>query len=258
MKTAKYLLLSLLVSSVGISSAVTLPFEVDKPEVRLVYSENGVNVRQQPSASAKKMIYMEEEADFGASEIDVAKWSSTVPRGYVSLQFYGPAPVVKESAGWYEIKDLAPQNQGNGWVSAKYCKPFTPSPLVYPETYGMQNSFRWIDNDYAIVWESAGGSSLDFVIIYIGKVVDGWLVCPYALGTEDHPVIITPAEDGQPTKILPPGAIEYYPHEWVLAGYDLSEINGESVKVLLENALPIQKPRVFYRSNYDFMFSFSE
>lgn len=258
MEIKNYLLLSLLLAFVGISNAITLPFDVKTPDMRLVYSENGVNVRQLPSTSAKKMIYLEEDADFGASDIDVAKWSSTVPRGYSSVQFYGPAPVVKESDGWYEIKDLAPQNNGNGWVSAKYCKPFTPSPIVYPQTYGMESSFKWIDKDYAIVWESTGGSSLDFVIIYVGKVVDGMIVCPYALGTTDHPVIITPGDDDTPTKILRPGSVEYYPEDYVLAGYDLSQIDSESITAILDNAQTLQKPRVFYKGNYDMIYSFSE
>lgn len=172
--------------------AITLPFEVDVPKVKFIRSKNGVNIRQYPSVNAKKFIAdLEYNAEWGYGD---AKWSSTVPKDYNAVQFLNGVST-QENDGWYFIENASPDFGEGGWVSAQYCEVFTPEPIEYPKTnynsYSMyMPAIKWIIDkkdhsigEYVLILEGHFGDNLE-LSIYLGKLVDGLIICPYEFPIE--------------------------------------------------------------------------
>lgn len=259
--------------------AATLPFDIEKPDLKFVKSDKGVNIRQKPSTSAPRAIYDVGEADlamdFGGDIIDVAFWSSAAPtRNRKPMEFYGPGIVAREENGWYEIKGLAPQNKGNGWVSAKFCTPYIPPKITYPNTPSEGTYWKWItgvpgieDGQYAICYEFYGDACP--ALIYVGKMLDGVLVCPFRFGSPEHPVMIHYDDDLAQGALLPPEKSQMF-NEWELvlgkaqmskgsSGWEtmnFSLINNDMMQEIIERAQPLAKPVIITINQYGDLQSF--
>lgn len=251
------------ICSTGLVQAVSFPFSVNKPDVRMIVS-NGVNIRKTPSATAPKLVYNvnDENLDFGADPIDVSFWSAgSAKRNIEAVQFTGPGIVIGEKDDWYQIRGYGAEGQGNGWVNAKYCKPFTPQKLVYPNELSEDESFRFLwltqfpgtePGEYAMYYDYSY-NDLSLVCFYIGKVVDGMLVCPYSFGTLEAPVLVGPEDNVAVAKVITPDhslmhywEIRYntdYMDSWSL---NLSKLPRQIIEQIVENAKPLDKEVVFY------------
>lgn len=172
--------------------AQVLPFEVEIPNVKFIRSKNGVNIRQQPSVNAKKLIMdNNEDSEYGLGNL---KWSSSLPRGYKALQFKNGVSF-KEQEGWFFIENIGPLETGlDGWVSARYCETFFPEPINYLKTNYDGDCYRptikWISGtkeyksgEYVLILE--GGDDVWVPInIYLGKLSDGIIICPFVFPVE--------------------------------------------------------------------------
>lgn len=247
-------------------SAASLPFDVETPNIKFV-TANGVNIRKSPSTSAQRLMYNVEDAEmaeeFGGEIIDVTYWSSAAPTAKrKAFPFRGPAKVVSESNGWYEINGYGAEGRGTGWVSASVTKPYTPASIVYPKAPVEYESWKWItgmpgvkDGEYALAFEWVGDACP--AIIYVGKIVNGMLVCPYSFGTANEPVNIIKDEDYPEAKLLPPGA-SFFETGWTLVlgkaenqkdnlGYEFpvfNKINNNMVAEIISKATPLPSPVV--------------
>ena len=176
--------------------AQILPFDVEVPNVKFIKSKNGVNIRQQPSVNSKKLIGDYEDPEYGE---EIVKWSSSIPKGYMAFQFkFGVA--IQEQGGWYLIENrsfIDPRWNWDGWVSAKYCEIFTPEPIEYPKkNYKKEECYmpglKWIigdkdykEGEYVLILEgSYEMDSFCHLNICLGKLKDGFIVCPFEFPIE--------------------------------------------------------------------------
>ena len=176
--------------------AQIIPFDVEIPNVKFIKSKNGVNIRQRPSVNSKKLIGNYEDPELYSEN---EKWSLSIPKGYIAFQFkFGVA--IQEQEGWYLIENRSPFETSwnwDGWVSAKYCKTFTPEPIEYL-TKNYKNSecnlpgLKWITGDkdykegeYVLILEGCYEmGSLCLLNICLGKLKDGFIVCPFEFPIE--------------------------------------------------------------------------
>lgn len=173
------------ITAIGCQAA-TLPFNVTAPswnKIAQCTTQGGVNIRKAPSTTAPKMVYnensiMEEDE---CPVIYYGYWSTKSGGAVQSITFDGVAPVVSEQPGWVELLKQGPERKSNGWVSAKYCKvseitPIQPSGNPKDGFFSIIDS-KGADGTYAIYLhcDELNGTSC----FYLGRLVDGKLVCPY-------------------------------------------------------------------------------
>lgn len=188
----KLIILVLGIITIFQGEAITLPFEVEVPKVKFIRSKNGVNIRQRPSINSNKLV-MDDDTDpeYGWGNV---KWSSSTPRGYKALQFKNGVSF-REQEGWYFIENIFPFESGmDGWVSAKYCETFIPEPINYRKKSYDGNCYcptiKWIsgtnefkNGEFVLILE--GGEDIWVPInIYLGKLSDGIIICPFAFPLE--------------------------------------------------------------------------
>lgn len=179
------LALAVALSSLG-CAAVTFPFNVTAPtwnKVAECTTEGGVNIRKAPSTTAPKLVYNEvklEQYGYDTPLKYIAYWGSKTGGNISPVKFEGPAAIVSERLGWIELLGEGPNAKSNAWVSSKYCKITETTPI---KANGNPSSpkilFFNIDNvTYAIyLVDDDMNSEAKF---YIGRLVDGKIVCPYA------------------------------------------------------------------------------
>lgn len=174
------------------AAAAEFPFEVAAPKfnkVAYTETEGGINIRQSPSATAPRMLYDEAKIDDYEIPLTVyGYWSSARPAGSVmAATFSGPEAVVSEKDGWLEIAGIGPKGV-NGWVSAKYCKLEPLRPLESDDNLLLMN----IDGGRYGLYMSYSEMD-DYAEFYVGRMVDGILVCPYVLVID---IVNRPDENG--------------------------------------------------------------
>lgn len=163
-----------------------IPFEVPTPSWQYLAnptSESGINIRISPSATAPRMLYDETKIEyFYIPLIHYAYWSTATPKGSIHpilMSSYEYAPIVGEQNGWYELEGVGVKGS-NGWVSAKLCNKVTPQPITAAD----------LNNDYYRIIESENGTyafsmyvnEMDQDVTFeLGKLVNGYLICPYQL-----------------------------------------------------------------------------
>lgn len=253
-------LLVLLCAAPFVTSAKTVVVDGRNVEIRKFIKAtptDGLNIRQQPSATSAKLVYRDEDADFGASPQDVAFWSKTaLRRGELALKFFGPVEVLAESNGWYQIE----VGDKKGWVSAKYCTEVIPEPITPGFVNENAAGMKWYEKDgqhRAVIMDYVGDAGS--VKFYWCQLVDGLLVCLSTTGTDEDPIMLV--EYDKPSDIVLRN-IEYAPdsyeiacgtnlaiNEWIPPVPDLNKISIDSdfFKKLQGLAVPLDQPRIFFK-----------
>lgn len=168
-------------------NAVTLPFNAPAPpswtKVAECTAENGVNVRKFPSTTAPRMVYNENMIeDYETPVIYLAYWGSTTGGTIHPVTFQGIAPVVSEQPGWIQLLNEGPKRKSNAWVSSKYCKvseitPITPDTNLRSLDFMLLPTPSGVEGTYGILMCTDDLNAE--VIFYVGRLVDGRIVCPY-------------------------------------------------------------------------------
>lgn len=122
--------------------------------------------------------------DYEIPAQEFAVWSTRKAiGGWVNHTFQEAAPVMKVSGEWLKLADIGPKNTP-AWVAAGACRLKEVVPIQNAaqydkhvwllkgdyEGYGVYFSYEEMNN-YAVAW--------------IGKVENGFLVCPYRLNIDD-------------------------------------------------------------------------
>lgn len=188
MKIKELLVLTGLLVCVESFAAVD-DFEVVAPSWKHLtapISDDGVNIRKLPSTLAPKLVYNENNIEYFDVPLSYyGYWSSKPAKAPIyAVKFTNPAPVVSEKDGWYEIKNIGPKCESNGWVSGKFCKLITPTPLSNARN-SYSGQLKWLSTGsdeyngaYALYLES--NEMEGTAIFYLGRQIDGMLVCPYS------------------------------------------------------------------------------
>lgn len=185
-----FILTLALVSAVGAIAQVPADFEVPTPKYSKIVTctaDGGVNVRKTPSTTAPKLVYNAANVDnFQIPLAYYSYWSTGKTGGDIlATTFYGNGPLVKETAGWYEVADIGAYDKKtesltNGWVSARYCSLTDVVPITSQVIEENPWSLRSINGGQYVIY--ANIDLMDgFAEFYVGKIVNGQLVCPYQL-----------------------------------------------------------------------------
>lgn len=168
-------------------------FNVEAPrwtKLAVSTSDDGVNIRKGPSTATPRLVYNESKIeDYETPLLYYGYWSATAPKGSIqAIKFTGPNAVVGEKNGWYEVQNMGPRGESNGWVSAQYCDLVTPEPIKPGSTNGATN-FIWLNNDNSADGDYGMYMNFDemngMATFYIGRLVNGVLVAPYQLICEN-------------------------------------------------------------------------
>lgn len=226
----------------GASAAVPSTFEVEAPawnSLATSTTDGGINIRKSPSAMAPRMIYDESRIeDYDVPLKYYGYWSADRPRGTRhAVTFEGPDPVLEERDGWLKIQGIGPKGD-NGWVSAKFCKvkkvaPIDPRSLPENSPMVMLTDSSDPANQYGLcVYADEMNGMIDF---YVGKLVNGMLVCPYTLRCdytfgETAPTGFSASGSGLTFHCNPAQMEEYIPVP--------SKFSKEIIRQVLERAVP--------------------
>ena len=154
-------------------------------------SEEGAIIYKTPSDHAPRLVYNWAKMVY-MNPYSTSKWTTarlTDGEDYLTLGSI-PCPVISEKDGWYEIPDVnyTDSKSENGWVKTSSCASSNLTP-VYPGRYNRYN-FQWVDSpgdpakgNYAMYvdHDSRGGG-----VIYVGREINGVVVCPYRLDYTFH------------------------------------------------------------------------
>lgn len=227
------------VLSASTAYAVVLPFDVDVPKWTMVaecYSEGGINIRQQPSTTAARTVYDENKVDdYDIPLCEYTYWSKSPARGSVSVYtFQGEAPIVSEKNGWLELYGIGPKHS-NGWVSAKFCKKRAIKPYTcYPDY------FRTIEKNGQTFGVDVECNEMDgTVTFYVGKLVNGFIVCPYAFFVPSYNY----SENG---KTYFDGDCFYFTRAEDEYTPRASKLPQDVVEYVIRKATPLSTPKILF------------
>lgn len=183
-----FLFLSILAMSLTCVAQVPADFNVAPPKYNKMVTctaDGGVNIRKAPSTTAPRALYNENKIEY--FDVPIAcytYWSSGKTGGSICAdKFSGTQPFVSESNGWYEIANIGPIDKNgnftNGWVSAKFCTvkditPITPALISEKELW-----LRSVGDGNLMIYYYADEMNGEYTF-YVGRLVDGQLICPYA------------------------------------------------------------------------------
>lgn len=231
-----------------------IPFDVEKIDVKLISSVNGTPIHKEPSESSPIQLFKEVDDDV------VYYWSNSksYPKSSIS-KFLGPTLISGESNGWYDIGNKA--NTESEWVNGKYCKISAPTPITKNHDMGFEKfNWRWIEYDgpdkYAVFFSNSADEPSEGVL-YLGKIRDGILECPYVLGTPSHPVklkannnISVDFYDTDTNWVIEYGPSVSSEFGWT-SYFDLSKLPSSAVDRLLDKMSLLPKPAAVYIGEYD-------
>lgn len=231
------------VLSVTATNAVELPFDVEAPSWTM-YAEyvgdgSGVNIRQQPSTTAARMVVNWNKVDnFQVPLCWFSHWSKATPKSPIeSVPFKESAPIISERDGWLQLYGIGPKFS-NGWVSAKFCvkkpiKPFTEFDNVQTiERNGEKYAIR-------LIYDGLD----DYAEIYVGKYINGFLVAPY--------VYTAQCSTSQNGKVYLEDDCLFYPREENDTECSDNEPNIKNfsdrmIDYIISKATPMAHPEIWY------------
>lgn len=218
--------------------AVVLPFDVEAPKWTMVAeceTEGGINIRQQPSTTAARTVVDESNIDdYDIPLCEYTYWSKAPARGSVSVYtFQGEAPIVSEKNGWLELYGIGPKN-GNGWVSAKFCKKRAVVPFTNPEFVRV---FENGGQKYAVNVDC--NEMTGILTFYVGKYVNGFLVCPYAFVASGYNY----SENG---KTYFEGDCLYFTRAEDEYTPNASKLPQNVIDYIIRKATPISTPKILF------------
>lgn len=144
---------------------------------------NDVIIHKSPSTSSPTLVYNFDKMVY-MNPYSSTRWTSMRPSSdedylYMSKE----SPILSEKNGWFEIPETGMDE--NVWVQASSnCWSIAPDQ-IYAGQYSTEN-FNWIDSpgdpaggNYAIFMEPSRWA--DYGSIYLGRLIDGMVICPYEI-----------------------------------------------------------------------------
>ena len=178
------------------AAQASLPFEAAAPQwgKAAVAEEAGATMYQTAVASSPTLVFDFFNADEYEPTTFLPSWSNTVSRAHAEPRpLKGAAPVIAEKAGWVEV-DYVPEVEGKGysykvWVPAKSVTVQTLSPLPAGDA-----SLRIFDEGDLAGYGLYRRTGENGAELFLGRVSDGKLVCPYILDSEADPAALSADE----------------------------------------------------------------
>lgn len=189
---------ALMMIYIGINAAPD-NFTVKRPAWSKLAGGDQVIIHKSPSSYSPKLVYNWETMVY-MNPYTSAKWSSSrLAENEDYLYMSDMSPILSEKNGWYEILDLDLDLNQDGkndccWVDSSSCGAITPIRI----SVGRSNSenFQWVDSpgdpaggNYALYLSI--GQWPEYGTIYVGREIDGMVVCPYSISYNTEDGVIT-------------------------------------------------------------------
>lgn len=249
----KIFVIAAMATALAATAAVPRDFTVSAPKFNKVVrsiAEDGVNIRKAPSTTAPKAVYNESKIeDYEAPVQTYTYWSTGKTGGSIYAdKFQGPAPLVSESDGWFEVYGIGPANDAfhNGWVSAKFCTASDVVPITSQTVADYATELRSLGNGLMIYYvaDPMNGECS----FYVGRLAGGQLVCPYLL----YAVAIEETSGKTTFRKNEYGAQIIYcnPSEKDIEGPLLEKLTDSTLQLILQQAEKTDRPiTVFFDGN---------
>lgn len=249
----RILSLSILALSMTCVAQVPADFNVAPPKYTKMVrcnADDGVNVRKFPSATAPRALYDENKIEYFDFPVAVYSfWSTGKTGGSIhAAKFTGVKPMISESNGWYEVPEVGPVGKDgmitSGWVSGQYCTAFDIIPIT-PSLISAKNlSLQSADDGKLMVYYSSDDMNSEYSF-YVGKLVNGQLVCPYmwqcgSIEETTGPSCVRKNEYGSFSIYCNANEKD----EW--GNLDLRKIKGTLIKDVLAKAEKLENPVTVY------------
>lgn len=205
-----------------------------------------VILHKTPSTSSQKLIYNFDEMVY-MNPYSSARWTSGRPSDNEDYLYMDKeSPILSERNGWYEIQDT--ELEKNVWIKASSdCWAISPDPIIAGEY--CNDYFTWIDSpgdpaggNYAIFLEP--GRWANYGTIYLGRLIDGMVVCPYEISyhvDEDNNTVAFGDNEDMIFKITPSQMNDDL-------SLKLSRLGDRILDAIWTGSKRISKPVVIYRS----------
>lgn len=188
-------LLSTVAVSLSALAQVTIPFDVPTPTwegLLTSKTESGPRVFQKPNASSDNLVAIEagEETDY--------RWEA--PSMYLgdtesrfTIKSWMQIPYISTSGAWAQVEVIGGNGTFTGWSVASDLRRVHLFNLTVKDLMNDKETLAWPQNDgtYAIVLGEGYAGWTEFCI---GKLKDGYIICPYSCVIEwsdsSHPGIL--------------------------------------------------------------------
>lgn len=169
----------------AIPAQVKFPFDVPLPTWKMLVEarsrDNSPYIHQMPNWSSKILISLcGEDCDY--------QWatSSTIPEWWEKTGLYGTYPLITKEGIWANLDLSNLENGLSGWVPK--------SDLRSVDTFKLTKQ-DISNSNYILTWEESGeiyalvesGACVENIRYSIGKLCDGYIVCPYSCWVEMDP-----------------------------------------------------------------------
>lgn len=169
-------------------SSAQIPFEVQSPTWKYLAnptSEDGINIRKSPSATAPRMLIDETKIEnWDVPAKYSAYWSTATPKTPsiypILLSSFEYAPIIGEQNGWYELEGVGVKGC-NAWVSAKLCKKLTPEAVTIADINNNEYYKSIASGNETYVFNIFPNEMDGDIVFELGKLENGFIVWPYQL-----------------------------------------------------------------------------
>lgn len=189
------LCLAIAVSALSIAAQVTTPFDVQLPTWRGLLTskvESGPLVFQKPNASSDNLI------DIEAGEETHYTWKSRSMNlepieSLYSINRGNILPYITTHGGWVEVEITGYDEPLFGWAIASDLISLNLQKITVSDLIKSTQAIAWPEDDGTYVIVVSGGY-YGCTFFSIGKLKDGYVVCPYICtvewGNTKHPGIL--------------------------------------------------------------------
>lgn len=195
MKKIFYSIIVITATASQVTAQVKIPFDVPVPTWEMLVTakdaDNQPIINQKPNSSSDILVSQcGEDCNY--------QWSprSAIPEwwGMVQVSAYENLPVISQEKSWVKVEYNTDSGDFSGWCPAYGLRKVTTFKMTIKDVIASDFMLPWeADNDLYVVVEGGGGTN--YVNYHVGKLKDGYVVCPYICvleldNTSEHPGIL--------------------------------------------------------------------
>ena len=199
MKRLNTTLIILLGSVAGsVSAQVKVPFDVPLPTWEMLVTakdaDNPPIINQKPNASSKVLVSQcGEDCNYQwASRSAIPEWWDMVV-----ISAYENLPLISQDNGWAKVEYNTESGDFSGWTTTYGLRKVSAFKITLNDIIESDFILSWKVGDeiYAVV---EGGGGTNYADYHVGKLKDGYIVCPYICtleldDTSDFPGVLNGA-----------------------------------------------------------------
>lgn len=195
MRSFFYSIILVSATTFQVTAQVKIPFDVPVPTWEMLVTakdaDNQPIIHQKPNSSSNILVSQ-------CGEDCSYQWSprSAIPEWWdmVQISAFESIPVLSQEKGWVKVEYNTDSGDFSGWCPAYGLRKVTTFKMTSKDIGESDFMLAWEEgNDMYVVVEGGGGTN--YVNYHVGKLDDGYVVCPYICvleldNTSEHPGIL--------------------------------------------------------------------